>query len=173
MLRLAAIRTRSGDRSLAAGTDSCEFHLQGFASHGRGSISTTPIDWVQPLTLQALTPFPSRADLNGAAEYPPAQGRSPSRRAAVLHRHLGFGVVSFRGCRRNPQANPSGAGAKRYESQSFRGNRLFFPGRNATMSALTEATVIVEAGETSGTRIHANAALEQGRKLFILESRAR
>ena len=59
---------------------------------------------------------------------------------------------------------------KRYESQSFRGNRLFFPERNATMSALTEATVIVEAGETSGTLIQANAALEQGRKLFILEN---
>jgi hypothetical protein len=30
---------------------------------------------------------------------------------------------------------------------------LFFPERNKTMSALTEATVIVEAGETSGTLI--------------------
>ena len=29
-------------------------------------------------------------------------------------------------------------------------NRLFFPERNITMSALTEATIIVEAGETSG-----------------------
>lgn len=59
---------------------------------------------------------------------------------------------------------------KRYERQSFRGNRLFFPERNATMSALSEATVIVEAGETSGTLIQANAALEQGRKLFVLEN---
>lgn len=38
------------------------------------------------------------------------------------------------------------------------------------MSALTEATIIVEAGETSGTLIQAKAALEQGRKVFILES---
>jgi DNA processing protein len=38
------------------------------------------------------------------------------------------------------------------------------------MSALTEATVIVEAGETSGTLIQAKAALKQGRKLFILDS---
>ena len=38
------------------------------------------------------------------------------------------------------------------------------------MSALTDATVIVEAGETSGTLIQAKAALEQDRKLFILES---
>lgn len=58
----------------------------------------------------------------------------------------------------------------RYKQQSFRGNRLFFPERNKTMSALTEATVIVEAGETSGTLIQARAALHQGRKLFILNS---
>lgn len=59
---------------------------------------------------------------------------------------------------------------KRYESQDYRRNRLFFPERNVTMSALTEATVIVEAGETSGTLIQARAALRQGRKLFILDS---
>ena len=59
---------------------------------------------------------------------------------------------------------------KRYEMQSFKGNRYFFPERNITMSALTDATVIVEAGETSGTLIQARAALAQGRKLFVLES---
>ena len=58
----------------------------------------------------------------------------------------------------------------RYERQDYRRNRLFFPERNITMSALTEATVIVEAGETSGTLIQAKAALDQGRKLFILDS---
>ena len=58
----------------------------------------------------------------------------------------------------------------RYESQTYRGNRLFFPERNVVMSALTEATIIVEAGETSGTLIQARAALQQGRKLFILDS---
>ncbi len=59
---------------------------------------------------------------------------------------------------------------QRYENQDFRRNRLFFPERNVTMSALTEATIIVEAGETSGTLIQARAALQQGRKLFILDS---
>lgn len=59
---------------------------------------------------------------------------------------------------------------KRYESQDYRLNRLFFPERNITMSALTEATIIVEAGEASGTLIQARAALGQGRKLFILDS---
>jgi DNA processing protein len=58
----------------------------------------------------------------------------------------------------------------RYKAQGPKGNRLFFPERNKTMSALTQATIIVEAGETSGTLIQAKAALDQGRKLFILES---
>ena len=38
------------------------------------------------------------------------------------------------------------------------------------MSALTRATVIVEAGNTSGTLIQARHALQQGRTLFILNS---
>jgi DNA processing protein len=58
----------------------------------------------------------------------------------------------------------------RYARQGVPQNRLFFPERNVTMSALTEATIIVEAGETSGTLTQARAALHQGRKLFILES---
>jgi len=58
----------------------------------------------------------------------------------------------------------------RYRAQNPNWNRLFFPERNKTMSALTEATIIVEASETSGTLIQAKAALAQGRKLFILES---
>ena len=33
-----------------------------------------------------------------------------------------------------------------------------------------DCTVIVEAGETSGTLTQARAALQQGRKLFILDS---
>lgn len=59
---------------------------------------------------------------------------------------------------------------ERYEAQNPHFNRLFFPERNKTMSALTEATIIVEAGETSGTLIQAREALKQGRKLFILNS---
>ncbi|TDK35183.1 DNA-processing protein DprA [Rhizobium deserti] len=58
----------------------------------------------------------------------------------------------------------------RYTKQAVPQNRLFFPERNITMSALTEGTIIVEAGETSGTLTQARAALHQGRKLFILES---
>jgi DNA processing protein len=58
----------------------------------------------------------------------------------------------------------------RYHAQKVQQNRIFFPERNITMSALTEATVIVEAGQTSGTLTQARAAIHQGRKLFILDS---
>lgn len=59
---------------------------------------------------------------------------------------------------------------KRWQSQGPKQNRIFFPERNITMSALTEATIIVEAGETSGTLVQARHALKQRRKLFILDS---
>ena len=59
---------------------------------------------------------------------------------------------------------------ERYEAQNPKTNRFFFPERNKTMSALTHATIIIEAGETSGTLIQAREALKQGRKLFILNS---
>ena len=59
---------------------------------------------------------------------------------------------------------------KRYIDQDYRTNRGFFPERNVTMSALTKATIIVEASDTSGTLFQARAAIAQGRKLFILES---
>lgn len=58
----------------------------------------------------------------------------------------------------------------RYSMQQFAQRRYFFPERNVTMSALTQATIIVEAGETSGTLIQARHALKQKRKLFILDS---
>ncbi len=59
---------------------------------------------------------------------------------------------------------------ERYRNQIWKQNRGFFPERNVTMSALTAATVIVEAGDTSGTLFQARAALAQGRRLFILDS---
>lgn len=59
---------------------------------------------------------------------------------------------------------------ERYAAQNPRTNRFFFPERNKTMSALSEATIIVEAGETSGTLVQAREALKQGRSLFILNS---
>lgn len=58
----------------------------------------------------------------------------------------------------------------RYKESIPTSNSFFFPERNITMSALTEATIIVEAGDTSGTLIQARHAIKQGKKLFILES---
>ena len=60
-----------------------------------------------------------------------------------------------------------------YATNSYLHNRFFFPERNKTMSALSEATVIVEATQTSGTLIQAKSALYQGRKLFILDNNFR
>ena len=60
---------------------------------------------------------------------------------------------------------------ERYDAQpDVRQNRWFFPERNKTMSAISEATIIIEAGNTSGTLVQAREALRQGRKLFILNS---
>lgn len=58
----------------------------------------------------------------------------------------------------------------RYYAEGFRANRLWFLERNKVMSALSHATVIVEAGETSGTHVQARAGIEQGRKVFVLHS---
>ena len=58
----------------------------------------------------------------------------------------------------------------RYLQQNPLSNRFFFPERNKTMSAISDATIIVEASDSSGTLTQARAALYQNRKLFILDS---
>lgn len=55
----------------------------------------------------------------------------------------------------------------RYSKQDFKINRFFFLERNKTMSALSDATLIIEAGETSGSLTQAAAAIYQNRKLLI------
>lgn len=45
-----------------------------------------------------------------------------------------------------------------------------FPMRNRTMALISDATVIIEAGEKSGTRHQGWEALRLGRELFLLES---
>ena len=59
---------------------------------------------------------------------------------------------------------------ERYETQGPSENRFFFPERNKTMVALSQATIIIEAGQTSGTLTQAREAIKKGRKLFILNS---
>jgi DNA processing protein len=58
----------------------------------------------------------------------------------------------------------------RYRHEPFRQRRFYFPMRNETMAALSQATVIVEASETSGTLTQARACFQQDRRLFILDS---
>jgi DNA processing protein len=49
-------------------------------------------------------------------------------------------------------------------------NRRTFPMRNAVMSGMTLASVIVEASETSGSRTQARLALKHGRPVFLVRS---
>ncbi|RKI86942.1 DNA-processing protein DprA [Parablautia intestinalis] len=51
--------------------------------------------------------------------------------------------------------------------------RWFFPMRNGVMSGLSLATVIMEAGETSGALKQADFALKQGRQIMLPESALR
>lgn len=58
----------------------------------------------------------------------------------------------------------------RYSKQPFDTKRYYFPERNELMAAISDATVIVEASDTSGTLAQARACLQQGRPLFIMRS---
>ena len=55
-------------------------------------------------------------------------------------------------------------------SPASKTERWFFPLRNGVMSGLSLATVIMEAGETSGALKQADFALKQGRQILIPES---
>ena len=58
----------------------------------------------------------------------------------------------------------------KYYTQPFQTKRIYFTERDATMAALSVATIIVEASDTSGTLYQARACMEQKRPLFILNS---
>lgn len=58
----------------------------------------------------------------------------------------------------------------KYSVQPFKSKKRYFPERNELMAAISDATIIVEASDTSGTLIQARACLHQGRPLFIMES---
>lgn len=58
----------------------------------------------------------------------------------------------------------------RYSKEHFNTKKFYFPQRNVTMAAVADATIIVEASDTSGTLTQARACVEMGRKLFILNS---
>ena len=58
----------------------------------------------------------------------------------------------------------------KYSLQPFKTKRYYFPERNELMAAVSDATVIVEASDTSGTRTQARACVHQGRPLFFMRS---
>ena len=58
----------------------------------------------------------------------------------------------------------------KYANQPFNTRRFYFPERNELMAAISDATVIIEASDTSGTLTQARACRHQGRPLFILRS---
>lgn len=57
-----------------------------------------------------------------------------------------------------------------YSQEPFQMHRIHFPERNELMAAISDATVIVEASDTSGTLSQARACLHQRRPLFIMRS---
>lgn len=58
----------------------------------------------------------------------------------------------------------------RYKTQHFKSRSRYFPERNELMAAVSDATVIVEASDTSGSLSQARACVQQGRPLFIMKS---
>ncbi|MCP9490189.1 MAG: DNA-protecting protein DprA [Solirubrobacteraceae bacterium MAG38_C4-C5] len=48
--------------------------------------------------------------------------------------------------------------------------RWTFPERNAVMSGFAQATIVIEASQTSGARMQARLALEHGRPVFLMRS---
>ena len=58
----------------------------------------------------------------------------------------------------------------RYENEPFKHRSYHFPRRNMTMASISEATVIVEASDTSGSLVQARECLKQNKKLFIMDS---
>lgn len=57
----------------------------------------------------------------------------------------------------------------RYSKQNYKINRAFFPERNKIMAALSSATIIAEASNTSGSLIQAREAQRFGKIVIILK----
>jgi len=85
-------------------------------------------------------------------EYYPKANKNLQEEIAI--KHLLFSQVPF----------------YKYYTQPFITKRIYFPERDTTMAALSLATIIVEASDTSGTLFQARACMEQKRPLFILNS---
>ncbi len=49
-------------------------------------------------------------------------------------------------------------------------SRYTFPRRNVVMSGISQGSVVIEAGSTSGAKMQARLALEHGKKVFLISS---
>ena len=58
----------------------------------------------------------------------------------------------------------------KYATEPFKHHSYHFPRRNMTMASISEATVIMEASDTSGSLVQARECLKQNKKLFIMDS---
>ena len=58
----------------------------------------------------------------------------------------------------------------RYANEPFKNRAYHFPRRNMIMASISEATIIIEASDISGSLIQARECLNQKKKLFILDS---
>ena len=91
------------------------------------------------------------------------------RTVAVLGEGIALFIATVRGRRRPlvPRIRASGALVSEY-APTFCAHPWTFARRNATIAALAEAVVIVEAGERSGALITADDARRLGRPLFAV-----
>ena len=58
----------------------------------------------------------------------------------------------------------------KYATEPFKHHSYHFPRRNMTMASISQATVIMEASDTSGSLVQARECLKQNKKLFIMDS---
>lgn len=91
------------------------------------------------------------------------------RTVAVLGEGIALFVATVRGRRRPlvPRVRANGALVSQYQP-NFCAHPWTFAKRNATIAALAEAVVVIEAGETSGALITAADARRLGRLLFAI-----
>ncbi|MBC6415593.1 MAG: DNA-protecting protein DprA [Bdellovibrionales bacterium] len=57
----------------------------------------------------------------------------------------------------------------KYSKEHFKSHAYHFPRRNMTMASISEATVVVEASDTSGSLTQARECIKQKKKLFIMD----
>lgn len=107
---------------------------------------------------KGIDTYAHRGALDGAGRTVAVMGTGISRRYPAENARLADEIVEKQGVLLSqffPEQPPT---------------KWTFPVRNLTMSGLSLATIVVEAGATSGARIQAEAALVHGRPVFLPSS---